>query len=65
MNGKITQALSDTTSGDVIKYFQEMDHIIQLNNGIHDWKMLSMECYDRPTSVKYNRYTKFRLYDAV
>ena len=28
MNGKITQALSDTSSGDIMKYFQEMDHII-------------------------------------
>ena len=26
--------------------------------------MLSMECYDRPTPVKYNQYTKFHLSDA-
>ena len=64
MDGKITQALTDTTSGDIMKYFQEMDHIIQLNDGIHDCKMLSMECYDRPTPVKYNQYTKFHLSDA-
>ncbi len=64
MNGKITQALSDTASGDIMKYFQEMDAIIQLNDGIHDCKMLSMECYDRPTQVKYNQYTKFHLSDA-
>ena len=56
MNGKITQALSDTASGDIMKYYQEMDHIIQVNDGIHDCKMLSMECYDRPTPVKYNQY---------
>ena len=64
MNGKITLALSDTSSGDIMKYFQEMDHIIQLNDGIHDCKMLSMECYDRPTPIKYNQYTKFHLSDA-
>ena len=64
MNGKITQALSDTSSGDIMKYFQEMDTIIQLNDGIHDCKMLSMECYDRPTPVKYNQYTKVHLSDA-
>ena len=64
MNGKITQALSDTASGYIMKYFQEMDTIIQLNDGIHDCKMLSMECYDRPTPVKYNQYTKFHLSDA-
>ena len=23
-----------------------------------------MECYDRPTPVKYNQYTKFHLSDA-
>ena len=64
MNGKITQSLSDVSSGDIMKYFQEMDHIIQLNDGIHDCKMLFMECYDRPTPVKYNQYTKFHLSDA-
>ena len=64
MNSKITQALSDNNSGDVIKYFDEVDNIIQLNDGIHDNKMLSMECYDRPTPVKYNQYTKFHLSDA-
>ena len=26
--------------------------------------MLSMECYDRPTPVKYNQHTKFHLSDA-
>ena len=64
MNGKITQALSDNKSGDIQEYFNEMDQIIQLNDGIHDCKMLSQECYDRPTPVKYNQYTKFHLSDA-
>ena len=64
MNSKITQALNDTSSGDITKYFNEVDNIIQLNDGIHDSKMLSMECYDRPTPVKYNQYTKFHLSDA-
>ena len=64
MNSKVTQALSDKQSGDITNYFNEIDHIIQLNDGIHDCKMLSMECYDRPTPVKYNQYTKFHLSDA-
>ena len=59
MNSKITQALSDTNSGDITAYFNEVDRIIQLNDGIHDCKILSMEYYDRPTPVKYNQYTKF------
>ncbi len=54
MNSKITKALGDDSSGDIMKYFNEVDNIIQLNDGIHDCKMLSMECYDRPTPVKYN-----------
>ena len=41
-----------------------MDKIIQLNDCIHDCKMLSQEYYDRPTPVKYNQYTKFHLSDA-
>jgi len=64
MNGKITQALSSKESGDITKYFDEVDKIISLNDGIHDNKMLSMECYDRPTPVKYNQYTKFHISDA-
>ena len=64
MNSKITQALSDTNSGDITAYFNEVDRIIQLNDGIHDNKILSMECYDRPTPVQYNQYTKFHLSDA-
>lgn len=64
MNGKITQALGDNKSGDIQQYFNEMDKIIQLNDGIHDCKMLSQECYDRPTPVKYNQYTKFHLSDV-
>ena len=64
MNSKITQALSDVSSGDIPAYFNEVDKIIQLNDGIHDNKILSMECYDRPTPVQYNQYTKFHLTDA-
>ena len=54
MNSKLLRALSDTQSGDITAYFNEVDKIIQLNDGIHDHKILSMECYDRPTPVKYN-----------
>ena len=64
MNSRITQALSAKESGDITKYFEEIDKIINLNDGIHDNKMLSMECYDRPTPVNYNQYTKFHLSDA-
>ena len=64
MNSKITQALSDKNSGDITKYFDEVDQIIQLNDGIHDTKLLSMECYERPTPVNYNQYTKFHLSDV-
>ena len=64
MNSKITQALSNVNSGDITAYFNEVDKIIQLNDGIHDNKILSMDCYDGPTPVQYNQYTKFHLSDA-
>ena len=51
MNSRITQALCDFSSGDISKYFNEIDNIIQLNDGIHDCKLLSMECYDRHTPI--------------
>ena len=44
MNTKISQALGDNKSGDIINYFNEVDKIIELNDGIHDNKILSMEC---------------------
>ena len=64
MNSKISRAWSDTQSGDITANFNEVDKIIQLNDGIHDNKILSMECYDRQIPVKYNQYTKFHLSDA-
>ena len=64
MNSKITQALSDVNSSDITSYFNEVDKIIQLNDGIHDCKILSMEWYDRQIPVQYNQYTKFYLSDA-
>ena len=64
MNGRITQVLSVVSSGDISKYFNEIDNIIQLNDGIHDCNLLSMESYDRPTPIQYNQYTKFHLSDA-
>ena len=33
MNSNITQALSDTSSGDITACFNEVDKIIQLNDG--------------------------------
>ena len=64
MNSKISRSFSDTHMGDITAYFNEVDRIIQLNDGIHDNKILSMECYDRPTPVQYNQYTKFHLSDV-
>ena len=40
MNSKITQALSDVNSGDITAYFNEVNRIIQLNDGIHDNKII-------------------------
>jgi hypothetical protein len=60
MNSKISRALSDTQSGDITSYFNEVDQIIQLNDGVHDNKILSMECYDRPTPVQYNGHEILR-----
>ena len=47
MNSKIIQALSDVNSGDITAYFNEVDRIIQLNDGIHNCKIISIECNDR------------------
>ena len=61
MNLKITQALNIQKSGDIIKYFKEMDNFIQDNDDIQDNKILSQECYDKSTQIRIGNYTKFHL----
>ena len=64
MNNKITQVLWVLQTGDIQEYFNEVDKIIQLNEGIHDNKILNQECYDKQTPISYNQYTKFHLSDS-
>ena len=64
MNNKITQVLWVLQTGDIQEYFNEIDKIIQLNNDIHDNKMLIQEYYDKQTLIAYNQYTKFHLSDS-
>ena len=51
MNSRITRALSDNHSGDIMEYFNEMDNIIQLNDGINDCKILSNVMIDQPNII--------------
>ena len=51
---KITQVLWVLQTWDIQEYFNEVDKIIQLNNGIQDNKMLIQECYDKQTPITYN-----------
>ena len=46
MNSKISRALSDISSGDITAFFNEVDKIIQLNDGIHDNKILDNQNND-------------------
>ena len=64
MNNKITQVLWVLQTGDIQEYFNEIDKIIQLNNDIHDNKMLIQEYYYKQTPITYNQYTKFHLSDT-
>ena len=54
MNNKITQVLWVLQTGDIQEYFNEVDKIIQLNNDIHDNKMLIQEYYYKQTPITYN-----------
>ena len=54
MNNKITQVLWVLQTGDIQEYFNEVDKIIQLNNDIHDNKMLIQEYYNKQTPITYN-----------
>ena len=61
MNLKVTQTLRTPNSGDIIKYFTEIDNFIQDNDDIQDNKILSQECYDKSPQIRLGNYTKFHL----
>ena len=64
MNPKIKEALSNTKTGDIEAYFDEMSKIIEKNSGTHENKLIIADCYNVPAPVALGNYTYFKLSDA-
>ena len=63
MNSKVSKALDQRDTGDLIHYFHSFDNIIEKNSGLHDNKLLSIDSSEPPCPVKVGQYTKLKLTD--
>ena len=63
MNYNVSQALDQTHTGDLMKYFATNDGILEANSGVHDNKCLSIDASDPPCPVQKGMYTKLKLTD--
>ena len=60
---KIIRALDPRETGDVIKFFETFDGILEKNSGIHDCKCLTNDAFDPPCPLKAGGFTKIKLTD--
>ena len=63
MNSRVAQALGGEQTGDLIKYFAQMDDILELNSGINDNKYLTTDSSEPPCPIASGIYTKLKLTD--
>ena len=61
---KIIRALDPRETGDVIKFFETFDGILEKNSGIHDCKCLTTDAYNPPCPIAKN-YTTIKLTDEA
>lgn len=64
MNRHVDKAVSGgEKTGDIIKYFSELDDILEKNSGVNDNKTLTSDASDPPCPVDNNTYTKVKITD--
>lgn len=61
---KIIRALDPRETGDVIKFFETFDGILEKNSGIHDCKCLTTDSYNPPCPVS-KAYTTIKMTDEA
>ena len=61
---RIANAVSPYPKGDVEKYFEHLDAMIELNSGNNDYKMVSHDAYAVSAPIPENGNTKFRITDS-
>lgn len=65
MNRKLTDLLDNDVTGDIVKYFSQMEDILEANGGVNDNKTLTVDSSDPPCPVQQNIYTKIKLTDEA
>ena len=60
---RIDEALTSQRMGDVEKYFQQLTTIIDANSGLHDFRLLTTDCYNVNAPFKADQFTSFKLTD--
>lgn len=64
MNRNVDRALSGgEKTGDILKYFDGLDDILEANSGINDNKTLTSDASDPPCPCDNNTYTKVKITD--
>lgn len=58
MNSKVSQAMGGPDTGDLIKYFQAMDHCIEANSGIHQNDLHTEDSHSPPCPLQQGIYTR-------
>ena len=61
---RIANAVNLYPSGDVEKYFEKLDAMLELNSGNNDFRMVSHDSYAVSCPVPQNGHTKFRITDS-
>ena len=63
MNRKLNEVLDGAISSDIMKYFDEMDKVLEANGGIGDSKTLTIDASDPPCPRAHGQFTKVKITD--
>ena len=63
MNRKVNQVLEGAASSDIMKYFEDMDRMIEANGGVGDAKTLTIDASDPPCPRPNGQFTKIKITD--
>lgn len=63
MNRKLNEVIDGAISSDIMKYFDEMDSILEANGGVGDAKTLTIDACDPPCPRDHGQFTKVKITD--
>lgn len=65
MNSKLKDVLDRSDTSDLLKYFSQMEDVLEANGGINDNKTLTSDASDPPCPVNHGLFTKVKLTDEA